>query len=137
MYVYISVSQPQHSFLHIKALRKVREVRSQLNDIAQQRRMVMQPCGTNNWDVLRKALCAGLFHNAASAKGASGQYAGLRTGLECFLHPTSSLALGVSGEYVIYQELVLTSKEYMRTVTIVDPRCAHTFSFWFLALLHN
>merc|ERR1712000_432788 len=75
-------------FLHIKALRKVREVRSQLNDIAQQRRMVMQPCGTNNWDVLRKALCAGLFHNAASAKGASGQYAGLRTGLECFLHPT-------------------------------------------------
>jgi hypothetical protein len=71
--------------LHIKALRKVREVRSQLNDIAQQRRMIMQTAGTNNWDILRKALCAGLFHNAAKAKGASGQYAGNERQLQGFV----------------------------------------------------
>jgi pre-mRNA-splicing factor ATP-dependent RNA helicase DHX38/PRP16 len=108
-------------FLHVKALRKVREVRGQLADIALQRKMMMHSCG-NDWDVLRRALCAGLFHNSAKAKGAAGQYANMRTGLQINLHPTSSLSLGAASDhYVIYQELVLTTKEYMRNVTIVDP----------------
>ena len=130
-------------FLHIKALRKVREVRAQLADIATSRRLTMHSCG-NDWDAVRQALCAGLFHNSAKAKGAAGLYANLRTGIEvrmsmrslahsiadsarthtqCNLHPTSSLSLGAAGSdhYVVYQELVLTTKEYMRNVTIVDP----------------
>ena len=37
------------------------------------------------------------------------------------MHPSSSLCgLGYTPEYVVYHELVLTSKEYMRTVTAVD-----------------
>jgi len=108
-------------FLVVKALRKVREVRGQLADIAQQRKMAMHSCG-NDWDLLRRALCAGLFHHSAKAKGAAGQYANMRTGLQINLHPTSALSLGANTDhYVIYQELVLTTKEYMRNVTIVDP----------------
>ena len=38
------------------------------------------------------------------------------------LHPTSALCgLGYVPEYVVYHELILTSKEYMSTVTAVDP----------------
>ena len=38
------------------------------------------------------------------------------------LHPTSALyGLGYLPEYVVYHELILTSKEYMSTVTAVDP----------------
>ncbi len=38
------------------------------------------------------------------------------------LHPTSALyGLGDPPQYVVYHELILTSKEYMSTVTSVDP----------------
>lgn len=38
------------------------------------------------------------------------------------LHPTSALyGLGYLPDFVVYHELVLTSKEYMSTVTSVDP----------------
>lgn len=38
------------------------------------------------------------------------------------LHPTSALyGLGYTPSYVIYHELILTSKEYMTQVTAVDP----------------
>ena len=46
----------------------------------------------------------------------------LRNGTPCNLHPSSALyGLGFSADYVVYHELVLTTKEYMRCVTIVDP----------------
>lgn len=40
-----------------------------------------------------------------------------------YIHPTSALAGGgdLSPPYVIYDELVLTSKEYMQCVTAVEP----------------
>ncbi len=42
--------------------------------------------------------------------------------MPCHLHPTSSLyGLGYTPEYVVYHELVMTSKEYMQCVTAVDP----------------
>jgi len=45
----------------------------------------------------------------------------IRTGLPTHLHPTSALyGLGYTPTYVIYHELILTSKEYMTQVTSVD-----------------
>jgi len=42
--------------------------------------------------------------------------------MPCYLHPTSALyGLGTTPEYVVYHELVYTSKEYMQCVTTVDP----------------
>lgn len=77
-------------------------------------------CG-NDWDICRKCICAGYFHNAARFKGI-GEYYNLRTSISCFLHPTSSLyALGYTPDYIVYHELVLTTKEYMQCVTAVDP----------------
>jgi len=38
----------------------------------------------------------------------------LRTAMKCSLHPNSSLSgLGYNPDYVVYHELVLTTKEYM------------------------
>lgn len=45
-----------------------------------------------------------------------------RTGMPCYLHPTSALyGLGYTPDYIVYHELVFTSKEYMQCVTAVDP----------------
>jgi ATP-dependent RNA helicase DHX8/PRP22 len=38
-----------------------------------------------------------------------------------FIHPSSALH-GKSPEWVIYHELVLTTKEYMRNVMVIDPK---------------
>uniref|UniRef100_H2Y9B7 RNA helicase n=1 Tax=Ciona savignyi TaxID=51511 RepID=H2Y9B7_CIOSA len=106
-------------FIHAKAMRKVREVRSQLKEIADQQKMKIVSAG-NEWDVIRKCICAAYFHHAARLKGI-GEYVNVRTGMPCHLHPTSSLfGMGFTPDYVVYHELVMTSKEYMQNVTAVE-----------------
>jgi len=40
-----------------------------------------------------------------------GEYVNSRTGMPCHLHPTSSLfGMGFTPDYVVYHELVMTSK---------------------------
>ncbi|KAI9321550.1 P-loop containing nucleoside triphosphate hydrolase protein [Dichotomocladium elegans] len=107
-------------FIHAKAMRKAREVRTQLIDIMKTVKMPYVSCGTD-WDVIRKCICSAYFHQAARVKGI-GEYINCRTGMKCHLHPTSSLfGAGFTPDYVVYHELVLTSKEFMQCVTAVDP----------------
>lgn len=107
-------------FIHAKALKKVREVRSQLTDIMKSLKIEFKSSGFDT-EVIRKAICSSYFHNAARMKGI-GEYYNLRTGVPCVLHPTSSIyALGFTPDYVVYHELIMTSKEYMQCVTAADP----------------
>ncbi|KAL5490090.1 DHX38 [Sanghuangporus weigelae] len=106
-------------FLHPKLLRKAREVRAQLEDIMKMQKMDIVSAGTD-FDVMRKAITAGYFHQASRVKGI-GEFVNIRTGVPTHLHPTSALyGLGYTPTYVVYHELILTSKEYMTTVTAVD-----------------
>merc|ERR1719428_2069573 len=106
-------------FIHQKSMKKVREVRGQLEEIMQQQKLQVNSCGTD-WDVVRKAICAGYFHNAAKQRGI-GEYVNLRSKMPAHLHPTSALyGLGYTPDYIVYHEVVLTVKEYMSTVTAVD-----------------
>ncbi|KAK2749682.1 DEAH-box RNA helicase prp16 [Myotisia sp. PD_48] len=107
-------------FLHPKALRRGKEIREQLHDIMTMQKMALNSCGTD-WDTIRKCICSGYYHQAARVKGI-GEYINLRTNVTVQLHPTSALyGLGFLPDYVVYHELILTSKEYMSTVTSVDP----------------
>ncbi|KAG8761183.1 DEAH-box RNA helicase prp16 [Serendipita sp. 396] len=107
-------------FLHPKLLRKAREVRIQLEDIMKTQKMEIVSAGTD-YDIVRKAITAGYFHQAARVKGI-GEFVNVRSGLPTHLHPTSALyGLGYTPSYVIYHELILTSKEYMTQVTAIDP----------------
>ncbi|PAN14104.1 hypothetical protein PAHAL_2G384100 [Panicum hallii] len=108
-------------FLHVKGLRKAREVRSQLLDILKTLKIPLTSCHME-WDVVRKAICSAYFHNSARLKGV-GEYVNCRNGMPCHLHPSSALyGLGYTPDYVVYHELVLTTKEYMQCVTAVDPQ---------------
>lgn len=108
-------------FLHVKGLRKAREVRSQLLDILKSLKIPLTSCGME-WDVVRKAVCSAYFHNAAKLKGV-GEYVNSRNGMPCHLHPSSALyGLGYTPDYVVYHELILTTKEYMQCVTAVEPQ---------------
>lgn len=138
-------------FLHLKTLKKAREVRLQLLDMLKKQRIVHVSCG-NDEDLVREvgfvtesfafccpivlnyfmsngsciiilsqAICSAYFYNSAKLKGI-GEYINNLTGMPCNMHPSSALfGLGYVPDYVVYHELVLTSKEYMRTVTAVEP----------------
>jgi pre-mRNA-splicing factor ATP-dependent RNA helicase DHX38/PRP16 len=111
-------------FLHAKTLRRAKEVRDQLHDIMTAQKMPLISCGTD-WDMIRKCICSGYYHQAARVKGI-GEFINLRTSVTMALHPTSALyGLGYVPEYVVYHELILTAKEYMSTVTAVDPHVSY------------
>ncbi|KAJ2142415.1 Pre-mRNA-splicing factor ATP-dependent RNA helicase PRP16, partial [Coemansia sp. RSA 678] len=108
-------------FVHAKSMRKAREVRDQLVDILQGSLGVEITSAGANWDIVRRCVCAAYFHQAARAKSL-GEYTNLRTSMPCHVHPTSSLyGMGFTPDYIVYHELVYTSKEYMQCVTAVDP----------------
>ncbi|CAG9938148.1 unnamed protein product [Clonostachys rosea f. rosea IK726] len=106
-------------FLHPKSLRRAKEIREQLMDIVKMQKMQLISCGMD-WDLIRKCICSGYYHQAAKYKG-SGEYINLRTNLAVQLHPTSALYAGHPPDYIVYHELILTSKVYVSTVTAVDP----------------
>ncbi len=106
-------------FIHVKAMKKVREIRQQLKDIMTSLELKVVSCGTD-WDIVRKCICSAYFHHAARLKGI-GEYVNLRTGMPCHLHPTSALyGMGMTPDYIVYHELIMTVKEYMQCVTAVD-----------------
>ncbi|KAI2658410.1 ATP-dependent RNA helicase DHX8 [Labeo rohita] len=69
---------------------------------------------------VQKAICSGFFRNAAKKDPQEG-YRTLIDQQVVYIHPSSAL-FNRQPEWVVYHELVLTTKEYMREVTTIDPR---------------
>lgn len=119
-------------YLQHKVLRKAKEVRAQLLDLARPQKLPLGDSSSasrssvydtgDKWDRLRKAIAASYHHHAAKAKTTAGEYTNCRTGAPAHLHPTSALyGMGSTPDYVVYHELVATTKEYMQCATAVEP----------------
>lgn len=68
-----------------------------------------------------KAICSAYFYHAAKMKSVE-EYVNMRTGKPCRLERSSGIfRLGSPPDYIVYHELVMTSREYMRGVTVVEP----------------
>ena len=106
-------------FIHPKAMKKAREVHSQLLDIMKTQKLELTT-SNGHWDVVRKAICSSYFYNSARIKGI-GEYVNMLTGIPSNLHPSSALfGLGYTPDYVTYHELIMTTREYMSCVTAVE-----------------
>ncbi|KTG44447.1 hypothetical protein cypCar_00010855 [Cyprinus carpio] len=76
------------------------------------------------------------IHTKAMRKGI-GEYVNVRTGMPCHLHPTSALfGMGYTPDYIIYHELVMTTKEYMQCVTAVDGEWLAELGPMFYSIKH-
>jgi len=114
-----SSSWCRDSFVQYRSLKRAQEVRRQLLSIMDRHKLPMISCGKTTTRV-QKALCSGFFRNAAKKDLQEG-YRTVVDGQVVYIHPSSSL-INIKPEWCLYHELVLTTKEYMREVTTIDPR---------------
>ena len=115
------ISWCKRHYIHHTRLQKAFEIRKQLVDICKSSGYIISKCENGDWDNVRKAICSSYFHNTAKQKGVN-EYYNLHSKVQCFIHPSSAIS-GQSfiPEYIVYHELVLTSKNYLHGITAVDP----------------
>ncbi|KAF5531011.1 ATP-dependent RNA helicase DHX8 [Fusarium mexicanum] len=110
------------NFIQARAMKRAKEVREQLIKIMQRHRHPVVSCGSKTEQV-RRALCAGFFRNCArrDPEAGSGGYKTVIEGTPVYTHPSSAL-FGKQAEWVVYHELVLTTREYMRWTTSIEAK---------------
>lgn len=107
------------NFIQVNSLRRAQDVRKQLLEIMDKYKLDVIS-GGNNPTKIGKALAAGFFFHAAR-KDPNGGYRTLADHRQVYIHPSSAL-FHQQPHWVIYHEIVMTTKEYMREVTMVDPK---------------
>ncbi|KZF19465.1 P-loop containing nucleoside triphosphate hydrolase protein [Xylona heveae TC161] len=107
-------------FLSLRALQSADNVRMQLRRIMEREELelISTPFEDKKYyENIRRALCAGFFMQAAKKEGTGKTYMTIKDDQSVLLHP--STVLGQDSEWVLYNEFVLTTKNYIRTVTSV------------------
>ena len=90
-----------------------KDIRKQLLGIMDRHKLDMVSAG-RDVQRIQKAICSGFFRNAAKKDPQEG-YRTLVDGQTVYIHPSSSL-FQHQPEFVVYHELVMTTKEYCREV---------------------
>jgi pre-mRNA-splicing factor ATP-dependent RNA helicase DHX16 len=105
----------KENFLQHRSLNRARDVRDQLVKLCERVGVTISTVGANDMVPIQKAITAGFFPNAARLQRGGDSYRTVKNGLTVYIHP-SSVMMEVKPKWVIFYELVLTSKEYMRNV---------------------
>merc|ERR1719266_2626285 len=107
------------NFVQQRTLKRAQDVRKQLLGIMDRHKLDVVSCGKSTTRV-QKAICSGFFRNAAKKDPQEG-YRTLVDSQIVSIHPSSSL-FHRQPEWVVFHEVVQTTKEYMREVTAVDAK---------------
>ena len=105
------------NFLNQRSLKSADNVRSQLGRICTRLGVQLVSTDFNSKEYyvnIRKALVSGYFMQVAHLQRA-GHYLTVKDNQSVFLHPSTSLER--KPEWALYQEFVLTTRNYIRTVT--------------------
>lgn len=73
-----------------------------------------------DYNRVRKAICSGFFRNSAKKDPQEG-YKTLVEGTPVYIHPSSAL-FNRNPEWLVYNELILTTREYCHNVIAVEPK---------------
>ncbi|KAF8971677.1 P-loop containing nucleoside triphosphate hydrolase protein [Flammula alnicola] len=107
------------NFIQARSMRRAQDVRKQLLGIMDRYKHDILSAG-RDFNVVRKAICSGFFRNAAKKDPQEG-YKTLVEGTPVYIHPSSAL-FNRNPEWLVYHELVLTTREYCHNVTAVEPK---------------
>jgi HrpA-like RNA helicase len=122
-------------YVATRALETASNVKLQLLRTLSNMQVDLSSCG-RNWGLISRAVTAGLFMNAAklerqqdkdAARGVLKEartvdvYTTLTYGTTAPIHPSSALANN-KPEYIVYQKMLLTTKEWLHTCTTIHPQ---------------
>ncbi|OXV09632.1 hypothetical protein Egran_02599 [Elaphomyces granulatus] len=118
-------------FLSLRALQSADNVRQQLLRIMEREELVLISTPFEDkkyYENIRRALVAGFFMQVAKKDQGKSMYTTVKDNQKVLLHP--STVLGYDAEWLLYNEFVLTTKHYIRTVTSIKPE-------WLLEIAPN
>lgn len=110
----------KENFLQQRSLTRARDVRDQLAKLCDRVEVTISTCGATNIQPIQRAITAGFFPNAARLQRGGDSYRTVKNNMTVHIHP-SSVLMEVKPKWVIFHELVLTSKEFMRSVMPLNP----------------
>ena len=116
-------------YLQFRSLKRARDIYEQIERMLERTEIPLTNSGGDSVKI-RKALAAGFFGNLAHL-GKGGSYNVSKSKTTASIHPSSCLKDALP-RTIIYHELVLTSKEFLRNVFEVQTRwltevCPHVF----------
>uniref|UniRef100_A0A8C7GPU7 RNA helicase n=1 Tax=Oncorhynchus kisutch TaxID=8019 RepID=A0A8C7GPU7_ONCKI len=104
------------NFIQFRSMKRARDVREQLEGLMD--RIEVEVCSSGGDIVpIRKAVTAGYFYH--TARLSKGGYKTVKHQQTVYVHPNSSL-FEEQPRWLIYHELVFTTKEFMRQVIEID-----------------
>lgn len=109
-------------FLNYRSLAAADNIRNQLERLMIRYNLELNSTDYESpkyFDNIRKALASGFFMQVAKKRSGGKGYITVKDNQDVLIHP--STVIGHDSEWVIYNEFVLTSKNYIRTVTSVRP----------------
>ena len=109
-------------FLSLRSLQSADNVRLQLRRIMEREEIELVSTPFENkkyYENIRRALVAGFFMQVVMREGNSKTYITVKDNQNVILHPGNTLSQ--DSDWLLYNEFVLTTKNYIRTVTTVKP----------------
>jgi len=137
-------------FVRPKAMEEIHKLRAQISNIVQSNfpevktpfSPSLPPPNSKQLKILRQLLTAGfidhvavrkdlLLKNPEGSKYSSSRgipYCALDVEEDVFIHPSSILFHSHPPDYVVYQEIVRSSRVWMKIVTVINPAWLHTLA---------
>jgi ATP-dependent RNA helicase DDX35 len=110
-------------------MKRVVEIRNQLASMLTKQFKIKLISSCGDTTSIRRAICSGLFPFAAYLHH-SGTYRMVRGDSEVNIHPTSCLYTTKQPPWIVFNEVIQTTKLYVRDVTVIE-------SSWLLELAHH
>ncbi|XP_070683203.1 pre-mRNA-splicing factor ATP-dependent RNA helicase DEAH1-like isoform X1 [Malus domestica] len=106
------------NYVQVRSMKRARDIRDQLEGLLERVEIELVSNMSDN-ETIKKAITSGFFPHSAKLQK-NGSYRTVKHPQTVHIHPSSGLSQ-VLPRWVIYHELVLTTKEYMRQVTELKP----------------
>lgn len=107
------------NYIQSKSMRRARDIRDQLVGLLNKIGVELTS-NPNDLDAIKKAILAGFFPHSAKLQK-DGSYRRVKEPQTVYVHPNSGLFGALPSKWLMYHELVLTTKEYMRHITEMKP----------------
>ena len=107
------------SFVQVRTMKRARDIRDQLLGLLERTEVELKSA-PGEVDLLKRCITAGFFYHTAKLQK-NGAYRTVKNPQTVFIHPSSGLAKELP-RWIVYYELVFTTKEFCRNVIEIKPK---------------